>query len=260
MGKSFLKACGILLVILVVLYYISYSRWASNDFDDVDITYKDDYVDEKDANTDKKSQTVSGEKYKYLYDYVNYELIQNNFGEEFLNNYYYGNKFSDEYYLYVAVINLLGNEMSVNCNIEKDIDSSSIRSKISELFGSVIYNDLSFSTSNGYLNIVYDENNNSYKVTTNKCNGFEYSNGGIKTEYVKSIIKDDYLYIYEKAFYLNYSFENGMTFNYHSGMDENSEIVGHNYETLDLNKMPTYIYRFKKNGNSYTFVDVVKDN
>lgn len=256
MSKNFMKVAIFIMIAFVVLYFISYKKWEDTDFDKVDITYRET------DSTDDKVVIKDGEQYKYLYNNVNYELLQNYFGQEFYKMYYHGDKFNDEYYISVAILNMIKDEANYNCNIEKEISAIDIKNKINDIFGSVTYSNKSFVSSNNFLNVTYDEESDSFKIITGKCSGFDYSSGGINTEYIKSSLVNDYLYIYEKAFYLDYSYNanGGMIFNYHSGVDENSKIAGTDYESIDISKMPTYIYVFGNNNGSYFFKYVSKES
>ena len=255
MVKALIKAVIALLIITSALYIVSYSKWNSNNFDNIDYPYKEHDEDET------KTKTVSGEKYKYLYDNVHYELIQNNFGSDYFDYYYKEKKFDDEFYIYIAIINIIKSETITNCNIEKEINEIVVHNKINEIFGQVTYNNKSFKTSDDSLIVNYDVTKSSYIVKTNKCSNFEYTKGGIKTEYVKASIINNDLYIYEKALYLDYSYDenNALIFNYHSDLTKDSKIISNNYESIDLNNIKTFIYKFKKSGNNYYFTSIIED-
>ena len=119
--------------------------------------------------------------------------------------------------------------------------------------------NVSFTTKNNYLSVTFDELNQKYYVKINdKCAGFDYSDGGIKTIYYDSKVKDNYLYIYEKAMYLDYSYDSNsnLVYNYHSGLDKNSNVVGNDYNSLNLSNFPTYVYKFEIKNNVYKFISV----
>ena len=252
MGKALIKAIIILVIIFSVSYIFAYNKWKDNHFDDLDVTYKE--------NTDDEKEVISGEKYKNLYYKVNYELIQKNFGQEFFDNYYGSKEFNDDYYIFVAVVNMIQNETLTNCNVEREVIGIEVQNKIYEIFGSVSYTPKSFSTADNNLVITYDGIDDKYSIKTNKCSDFDYTNGGIKTEYVKSSIIGDSLYFYEKALYLDYSYDlnNNLVFNYHQGINKDSKIISNSVESLDLEKVPTYVYKFDKKNNNYYFTSVTK--
>lgn len=247
MFKGFVKAVIILSVAFFIYRYISYRIWLSKGLDNVDISFVDERPNEK-----PKSEDLS--KYKDLYNTINFEVIEENFGEEFFDIYYKGKSFSDEFYIYMGVMSLIKKEMVYNCNLEKNISSLEVNMKINEIFDDAKYEKKSFETKNGFLNIIYDNINDSYLVKINgKCSGYDYSNGGIKTNLISANTQNKELYLYEKAFYLDHS-ENSngnLVFNYHSGVDKESLIISNNYESFDLNKVATYKYTFVIKNEKY---------
>lgn len=251
MGKALIKSIIVLVIIFSISYLISYNKWKDNHFDDIDVTYKEE-------KSDDEKEIISKKEYKELYNKVNFELIQRNFGQEFYDYYYKNKEFNDEFYIFVAVVNMIQNETLTNCNIERKIIGIEVQNKIYEIFGSVSYSPKSFTTADNNLVITYNDVDDEYLIKTNKCSDFDYTKGGIKTEYDKSSIIGESLYVYEKALYLDYSFDsnNNLIFNYHSGLDKDSKIIANNYESIDFNKVPTYVYRFEKKNNNYYFVEV----
>jgi hypothetical protein len=132
---------------------------------------------------------------------------------------------------------------------------------INHLFGPVPYIDLSFSTNNNYMTVDYDLDNYLYNVTiNNKCSEYDFSQGGIKTQYFKEEYKNNYLYIYEKAYYVEYNVdENGiLSFKFHSGVDKDSPVIANSAESLDLNKVDTYVYKFAKEKSDFELVSIDK--
>ncbi len=114
--KGFIKAVIFLFVVLLVWTLIRYSRWHQKDLDDFDIKYVERGEDIKEEIADK------GE-YEELYNRVSFEHIESNFGREFFNIYYEKQEFSDEYYIFMGLINILKDELKNNCNIEKTINA-----------------------------------------------------------------------------------------------------------------------------------------
>lgn len=255
--KGFVKAAIIVGVVYAVFYYISYYRWNKINLDDVDITYH-----ESDNVEDEKENEVNKDEYKAIYDKVKFELVESNYGEEFFDIYYNGSSFTNDYYIYLAVINLIKDENVVNCNLEKEFNKIEIAQKIDEIFGTIKYEDKSVTTKNNYLNITYDEVNGTYKVkVNNKCSGIDYSNGAIKNEYEKATILGDYLYVYEKAIYLNYTYDNNgnLVFNYHIGLTSDSPVVGNDYNSLNLDDFKSYVYKFEIDGGNYKLKSISVD-
>jgi len=249
--KGFLKAVVILGVIFAFLYFISYNKWLDNNFDDIDITYGGEKTKEKE---------ITKVNYKNLYEKINYEFLEYNLGSDFFDIYYNNGKITDEFYIYIGIINLIKNEMLINCNIVKELDSKDVKNIISELLGDVKYSDKSYINMDKSLSFEYDSASQKYLVKTSKCSGFDYSNGGIKNIYVDSFIDGNYLYIYEKSLFLDYtkdSFGN-IIFNYHEGLNKNSKVISNSLEKIDLESIPTYIYKFVNENGNFTLVSIGK--
>ena len=254
-GRGFLKAIIIVGVLFIGFYYISYNKWLKHDFDSVDITYRLDDNEENNKINEKKET----KEYQTLYSNINYEFLQYNFGEEFYDIYYDNKPFYDEYYIYVGVINLIKNDIIVNCNFEKEITSSELQTEVNKLFGNINYTNKSFTTKNNKISINYDSNENKYIVKLNgTCSGFDYSNGGIKNIYRKAEIDDKYLYIYEKALYVENIKDNSgnITFNYYKDINKDSKIIANTFEKVDAGILPTYVYKFAKDNNQYTIKSI----
>jgi hypothetical protein len=254
--SAFVKASIVVLVLFIIVYTLSYNKWKKNsNFDDIDITYKETGTNGE--KVDIKQQETSHEE---LYSSINFEFVENNYGEEFLPVYYGSQEMDFKYYLYMAIVNIIKTETKTDCNLTKTVRKSDVDKMINYLFGAVPYIDLSFSTNNNYMVVDYDSDNNIYNVTVNKCSEYDFSQGGIKTQYIKEEIKNNTLYIYEKAYYVEYSIdENGLlSFNYHSGVDKNSPVISKSIETLDLNKVDTYVYKFDKGKSSFNLVSIDK--
>ena len=256
MIRGLLKALAIVGIGYAIFYYVAYSSWKNNSFKDIDITYNDGTSEVEPKKEDKKEKDYSN-----LYDSVKFEYLEYNYGEEFYD-YYYGSKdFDSKFYIYYAIINLLDNENIINCNLEKEISSLDVKKKINDVFGDVLITNASFTTANNYLDIQYDASSDKYYVKINdKCSGFDYSNGGIKNEYYDAEVKGNYLYIYEKALYLDYSYDStgNIIYNYHNGINKNSSIAGNSYSSINLDNLPTYVYKFELKDGMYKFISVNK--
>ena len=254
-GRGFLKAIIIVGIIFIGVYYISYNKWLDHDFDSVDITYR---VEDEEENT-TSNDVVNDKEYQLLYSNINYELLQYNFGEEFYDVYYGNKPFYDEYYIFVGITNLIKNDIIVNCNFEKEFTSQEVKNEINKLFGNVNYDNKSFTTKNNKITINYSDNKYSVKLNSS-CSGYDYSSGGIKNIYSKTEMKNDNLYIYEKALYVdNVKDSNGnIVFNYHKDINKNSEIIANVFEKVDSSTLPTYVYKFIKENNQYVIKSITK--
>lgn len=259
--RGLLKATVILGFVFIVIYFLSYNKWLTykDSFDDVDITYgkteQKENVDGKDKET-----TVNTVDYKKIYEKINYEFLEYNLGEDFFDVYYGSNIITDEYYIFVGLIHLLNNETVLNCNLVKEIGANDVDLKIKELFGNVKYIKKSFATANDIFKVEYNYSTDKYVVTTSKCSGFDFDNGGIKNIYVNGEIKGDYLYIYEKSLYLNYTYDgNGnIIFNYHANINKDSDIIANSLDKINLDNIATYKYIFKNNNGVYTLESISK--
>ena len=261
-GRGFLKAIIIVGLIFVVAYFYSYNKWLDHDFNSVDITYR--YEDEQgngsNTNTETNKTDVSNE-FKDKYESLNYEIFEANFGEEFYDIFFENGKITDEFYIYLGVVNFIKYDAAVNSNYKMDITSSELKTKINSIVGNVNYTDKSFTTKNGYLTINYNSDLGKYSVSVNnKKAGIDYKNGGIKTAYHGAQKDDKYLYLYEKAYYLNITENKSgvIEYNYHEGLNNNSKIIAYSPNNFDLNAIPTYEFKFSINNNIYTLESISK--
>ena len=257
-SKGFIKAIVILGVLFAIIYVSSYKRWINKDFSSNKISYN--YTDEEKNNESIVGANADNINFLDLYNSVNYEFLENNFGEEFFDIYYNNQKFNNNFYIFVGIINLINKELLINCNYDRNLSLSQVDSTIKNIFGNVIYDNVSFKTKNGYLSIDYDDELKSYHVVANRCSGFDFSNGGIKTEYYESSSSGGYLYVDEKAMYMDYSLDSTgkFSFNYHSGIRKNDAVLSNNFEEIDKSKLPTYRLIFKNIDDKYYFDSVKK--
>ena len=261
-GRGFLKAILIVGFVFAITYFISYNNWMNHDFNKVDITYRDSYSNtENNTNSIDNSNNKDKKEYNDLYKRINYEFLEYNFGEEFYDIYYGNNSLSEDLIIYLGITNIIKNDALVNCNLETKISKDELSKEIKTIIGNVEYNDKSFTTKNGYLSINYDSNNKEYTVKlNNKCSGFDFSQGGIKNIYYKVEEKNNNLYIYEKALFVENKKDNNgnITFNYYEGLDKNSKLAGNSLEKVDVEKLPTIIYEFEKIDDTYTLRKITK--
>ena len=47
-----------------------------------------------------------------------------------------------------------------------------------------------------------------------------------------------------------------MIFTYRNGVDKNDKIISHNYDDIDMDKIPSYKYTFTKSGNGYYLISI----
>ncbi len=246
-GKGFVKALVILGVLGLAFYYISYRVWLSKGVGNVDITYREE------GSSDTK-EDLEKIPYKDIYEKVSFETLEANFGEEFSDIYYQGRNFTSEYYIYTAIINLLKDNFVTNCNYETVIPSDEVEFKIKELFNTPIYELKSFKTKNGLLSITYNASNKTFGVKISNCSGYNFDNGGIKVEFYNKEFAGNYLYVYEKAYYIDHSKDasGAMTFNYHSGPSSEYPVIANSYEKLKKEQVATFRYSFiRENGKYY---------
>ena len=260
-GRGFLKAVLIVGFLFAILYFISYNNWASHDFNKVDITYNlNNDMESSNIEIDNKTDNKTKE-YSDLYSRINYEFLEYNFGEEFYDIYYKNKALTDEYIIVLGITNIIKSDSVVNCNYETKISKDDLKKEIISLIGNVSYTDKSFTTKNGYLSINYDSNTLEYTVKLNgKCSGFDFSSGGIKNIYHKAEIDGNYLYIYEKALYLENTKDskNNIIFSYHEDIDKDSKVIAKSFNDVNVELLPTYIYEFKKINDSYTLQKITR--
>ena len=213
-SRGFIKAIIIVGLLFAVVYIVSYRKWINKKFGDNNFKYN-----EEGLNVEKKEVNVSD--YLDLYNKVSFDFLENNFGEEFFNIYYGNEKFSNEYYLFVGVLNIISKDLVINCNYDRVLSSIDVDSSIKSIFGNVEYEKKSFETLNHHFSIEYNEELDSFHVLTDKCSGYDFSNGGIKSELVDAEMFQNKLYLDEVVMYVDYSIDSnlGMKFNYRAGID-----------------------------------------
>lgn len=257
--KGLFKASVILGILYFSLYYFAYNKWLNDDsLENVEINYGNYKITGN--KDDVKKENISKVDYRNLYEQINYEFLEYNFGSEFFDLYYGNSDIVDDFYLFVSIANLIKVNTLLDCNVVKEIDKKDVDKKINELFGSVTYIDKSFKNKEGSLSFEYDSERNKYIVKTNKCSGYDYSKGGIKNIYYDSYIDGKFLYIREKSLFLDYtndSFGN-IIFNYHEGLDKNSKILSNDLSKINLELLPTYVYKYVYDNGNYSLVSIGK--
>ncbi len=258
--KGLIKAIFVLSIIFSILYVASYKIWESKGFEeDIDFSeYLDKEKDVYEEVVNDKSNIG-----KELYKNINFKTVEENFGEQFLDIYYNNEEFTNEFFLYLAVINLEKDTLMVECNSTKEISEEKIKEKIKELFSdNVEYKNQSFKTQNESLIIEYDETRNLYTVTNNKCSGIPFKEEYIQTEFLDSKEVNDTIVVTEIAYYVSYTLEpnDSYTLNYHSNINKDSEIVGNSKNAnKDKEKFQKYEYTFvKTTDNQYYLSKIAK--
>lgn len=245
-SRGFVKAAIIVGLLFAVVYIVSYRNWINKKFDGTNFKYN-----EESQNVVKKELNVSD--YLDLYNKVSFDFLENNFGEEFFNIYYGNEKFSSDYYLFVGVLNIISKDLVINCNYDRVLSSLEVDSSIKSIFGNVEYDKKSFETLNHHFSIEYNEELDSFHILTDKCSGYDFSNGGIKSELFGAQMIQNNLYLDEVVMYVDYSMDSNsnMKFYYRAGIDKNSKFISNNYEDVDKKTLPVYRYTFKNENNNY---------
>lgn len=255
--KGFIRAAIILAVLFLVFYIYSYKSWEKEDFgsniiyNEEDI-YKHDTPIKEDINVEEVGRN--------LYGKFNFEFLENNFGTSYFDEYYkldsnYSKDFSSDFIIYTAIINLLKNSFSNQCNTTNIITSSMVNDTVYDMFGFFVTSNSSSIVLDG-LTITYDSVNNIYLVENSKCSGNlnKYS-GYIKTELYKVEKNLDNIYVYEIVYFYNIDKKTGEE-NYYSGLTRDSKILAHKNADLDRTKLNTYILIFDSNNK---LVKIQKD-
>ena len=252
--RGMIKGLIIAAVIMGAFYIISYKMWLNKSLDDLVVEYKDENVKPEDYD---KKDTVD---YKAYYEKVNYQFVQKNFGSEFYNIYYGNEPFTNEYYLFMAVINIIDKEALDSCAFEKQITRLEVETKVRELFGTVSFTNASFETQDKGLNITYNKDNESYLVKITKCRDYDYQNGGIYTASVNHNVENNTLYVYEIAVYLNYSYgpTGNLIFNYHADLSKDSAVIANDIDRINKDNLTKYKLVFEKENDNYIFKGVRK--
>lgn len=243
-GKGFIRAAAILLGLLIVfnlLKPVIYGNQKQSEEDAYGIYGGDDDTPAVKITYDNKHD------YESIYNKYDYKYVQEIFGSEFSDYYYKDREFSDDFYLYVAVMNLTKNKFTLVCHNSVDISEATMKEKITELFGNVQFTNKSYTSADGNLVITYNEATKAYKVENQRCSGIDIKKGYIETKFLGGKEKDGKIEIYENAHLVKQSEDaNGvLTINNYYGVTESSGI------TKTANNYYIYKYTFVKNGDSF---------
>lgn len=251
-NKGLVKGILLLSIVVLAIYTIGYKRWENADFTD-DIDYSE-YMEKPQL----QENDFNIEKAKTIYQRVNFKMIEENFGEEFADMYYNQKKFSNEFIIYLAVVDLNKDTFRIECNNEITISKADLDKKIKELFGSYIkYEDKSFNTKNNKLSIKYSNETNIYTINNYACSGIEYGKGHIETKIKNANLVNNILEIEEYVYYLDYEKNSdGMyVLKYYNSLNNNGPLI----KEEDLDKVNTYklILERDTSGN-YSFQKIEK--
>ena len=252
--RGMIKGLIIAGIIMGALYIISYRVWLNKSLDDLVVEYKDEGINPDDHN---QKETVD---YKKYYEKVNYQFVQKNFGSEFYKIYYENAPFTNEYYLFLAVINIIDKEAQNSCAFAKEINRLEVEAKVKELFGPVAFINTSFETQDKGLSIIYNENSGTYAIKITKCRDYDYKNGGIYTTSVGYSIESNILYIDEIALYLDYSYgpSGNLIFNYHANLSKDSAVIANDVDRINRDSVTKYKLVFEKENDDYIFKGIRK--
>ncbi len=210
-------------------------------------------VDDKEDDKKKDEKYDNDYDYEAIYNKYNFKTVEGFYGKDFKKLYYEGNNFTNEYYLYLSVIDSNRNNYIFVCNNDFTIKESEVNTKMKELFGEVTYTPTSYTSSDKTFSITYNEKKKNYTVKTSKCAGISPYTDYVETKYLGGIHKDNTIEIYENAYYVNYVDENGVKVEkLHKDVTEYSSIV----LTQDDKSFAKYKLVFEINNNGIVFKKV----
>ena len=238
----------VIIIVLLILMNIAKMLFKDPNASHVDVNpgIIDDGGD-KDKDKDKDIKFDNDYDYKALYEIYNFKVVEEYYGKDFKKIYYEKENFTNEYYLYLSVINLTKNNYIFVCNNDFTITESEVNKKMKELFGEVTYTATSFKNSDNTFSITYNAKKNNYNVKTTKCAGVVPYTNYVETSYLGGLHKDNTIEIYENAYYVSYVTSNGITQEkLHKDVNEYSSEV----YTQDSNSFAKYklIFEIKNYG------------
>lgn len=245
-------------IIFCIFYYVGYRNWLEEEIPDVDYSQyiEDSPEEEKEPIENSQDYNFDQAKAKLLYEKVNYKMVQENFGSEFVNLYYEmdANTFSDEFIIYLGIINLYKNDFINNCYETLEISKYEVQNKIKEIFGDIDFSFVSFESRDKLFSFIYDNEKEMYIVNNKKCSGIEFGIPHVETDFIKGVLKDDYLEIYEYVYYVEYiEKDNGALIpNFYSSLNNNGTLVSSEFlDDDDKEKMPIYKIVFSLENGEY---------
>jgi len=257
--KGFIKASVFLLILITVLYVVSYNIWENNGFEDDGNYLK--YFDEEEYNQSISNENIDLEIAKKIHSSLTYKNISENFGKDYFSLYYGKdyltvNKLPSNFIIYLAIINLNNNSFLNECNNSITIPTETVDKKIKELFGNIKYDKISWKSKDESLEIIYNEEFDNYTIINKKCSGISFGEGHIETEFIESRISGNTLEIYEYVYYLDYveNSDGSYVLNYYDSLDNNGKIVATGeLDNVARNKLLKYKFTFKIENDNYYF-------
>ena len=127
------RAVVIILILLVVMNIAKGFMRDPNKKEEVIINPS--IVDDKDKDDGKKKNQDFDNDYDYesIYDKFNFKTLEGFYGNDFKKLYYDKADFTNEYYLYLSVINQTRNNYIFVCNNDFSIKESDVNNKIKEI-------------------------------------------------------------------------------------------------------------------------------
>ena len=239
-----LKLIIVIAIILLLYTFKRYQDWLKKPMDPGIPKYvmEDDGIDREQIDLKK------------LYETVNFEFLENNFGSEFKNIYYNGKEMNNEFYIYMGILPIIKDEIKINCKLNKEISGSNVDSNIKKMFGNITYKRISYEFSDKSVKIKYDDLRDIFTVETNKCSGVDYTKGGVKTEYISAYKEQNIATIEENIYFLKTLItDSDLSYNYYLGFNEEGPLNSNSIEKLDRSKLPKYKLIFETKDNNYYF-------
>ena len=251
-SSKFLVVASIIVFAFIVFYLIRYQEWQKTPI-------KDDYSDTNYNENDNKPKEdkvskIDDKKAKSLYNKYRFSTLENIFGSEFKDIYYYNRDFSSEYMIYLAIINLYNNDIQFNCHFKKEISANDLDIKIKELFGNHLYEKKSFTVGKFIVN--YE--NNVYNIEIDSCENSTLNHNFIGCDYYTNKEENGRLIITEIAYLVSIKEDGGLGYNYHEDVTESSKILGHDFNLIDKENFSRYSYIFVNDGSNYYLEKIVK--
>ena len=238
-----------IIMLFLAVYLSKYFEWQKSPFrtNNINANIINEITDLEDL-PNNGSQSIDNGIAKTIYSKYDFTRVQNYYGDSFKDIYFANKSISDEYMIYLALLNILEDDFSKECKIEKSFPEYDIKAKVFELFGGKPYNNVSFELDG--LKVTFE--NDIYKVVTSKCSTLDFMSDRIDTEYASNQVVDGRLVITVYGYLV--TFDDGM-YNYYKDITHNSEILGHDIATIDKKNFTKYTLVFVKNANDDYFLE-----
>ena len=242
----------VMICAFIVFYLSKYHEWQTtpirDDYEDIE------FSDDKKPKENVKVSKIDDKKAKNIYNKYRFNNLENFYGSDFKNIYYSNADFSSEYMIYLAIINLYGNDIQLNCHFKKEIAANDLDIKIKELFGNHLYNKISFTV--GKMIVNYE--NDSYKIEIDSCDNNLLNRNFVGCDYYGNKEEDGRLIITEIAYLVSIKDDGGLGYNYHEDVTEDSKILGNDLNLIDKKNFSKYSYIFINDGSNYYLEKIVK--